>query len=310
MTAPRSARVLAQCKINLFLRILARETSGYHQLETLFCRLALGDEVTVHVGGRERSLDVTGETLPPGGLGAVENNLAWRAAIAFADAAGWPAGFAIAIEKRIPVGGGLGGGSADAGAVLRSLNALAPSPLDDQTLLRIAGSLGADVPFLTQAESPLALAHGRGDQLLALIPLPARGCDLVLPPFGVSTADAYRWLSEAPGAPPAPRSIHASSLTKWMEVDALSANDFERVVFSHHPSLEELATILGDATSGLHRVVRMSGSGSTLFALHRYPTGDGEGAEKVEPRLTAHHPGTRILQSSTAASVEAVRVLD
>src|SRR5207253_289491 len=80
--------------------------------------------------------------------GPTERNLAWRAALAYADATGWPNGFAIEIEKRLPVGGGLGGGSADAGAVLRCLNALAPSPLGVSALLSIAAPLGADVPFL------------------------------------------------------------------------------------------------------------------------------------------------------------------
>ena len=71
-----SARTVAQAKVNLFLRVLAREASGYHQLETLFCRLDLGDEVVVRVGVRGRSLDCTGEVMPPGGLGPTEHNLA------------------------------------------------------------------------------------------------------------------------------------------------------------------------------------------------------------------------------------------
>src|SRR5215510_3694251 len=96
------ARTLAQAKVNLFLRVLAREASGYHQLETLFCRLDLGDDVVVRTNGRGRSLDCTGDVIPPNGLGPVEWNLAWRAATAYADATGWPNDFAIEIEKRIP----------------------------------------------------------------------------------------------------------------------------------------------------------------------------------------------------------------
>jgi 4-diphosphocytidyl-2-C-methyl-D-erythritol kinase len=75
-----TARTVAQAKVNLFLRVLAREADGYHQLETLFCRLELGDDVTVRVGVGGRSLDCTGDGLPPDGLGPVEQNLAWRAA--------------------------------------------------------------------------------------------------------------------------------------------------------------------------------------------------------------------------------------
>src|SRR5688572_27908453 len=162
------ARVRAQAKVNLILRILAREASGYHGLETLFARLDLADEVTVRVGARGRAVDCRGADVGP-----PEANLALRAGEAFAEAAGWPAGFAVEIEKHIPVGGGLGGGSADAGAVLRALNALAPAPIPRETLLAIAGRLGADVPFLTD-DAPLALAWGRGERMLALPALPPR----------------------------------------------------------------------------------------------------------------------------------------
>src|SRR5687767_4738103 len=107
-----AGRLVAQAKVNLALRILAREASGFHGLETLFCRLALGDVLTVRAredGARSLDSDVA--------TGPVERNLAWRAAVAYQERTGWPRGFAIEIAKRVPVGGGLGGGSADAGAV-------------------------------------------------------------------------------------------------------------------------------------------------------------------------------------------------
>ena len=172
--AATTARTLAQAKVNLFLRVLAREANGYHQLETLFCRLDLGDDVVVRTNVRGRSLDCQGDVIPPNGLGPVEWNLAWRAATAYSEATGWPNDWAIEIQKRIPVGGGLGGGSADAGAVLRCLNALNPTPLPPHALLGIAGQLGADVPFLT-SEASFALAWGRGERMLRIAPIPARG---------------------------------------------------------------------------------------------------------------------------------------
>ena len=154
----RAARVAAQAKINLGLRVLARETSGYHGIETVFQRLALADDVRVRITDGPRTLDTRGADVGP-----TEKNLAWRAALAMHAATGWPAGFAITIEKRIPVGAGLGGGSADAGAVLRALNALAPHPVSELELMRIAAPLGADVPFLTGTAS-LAMAWGRGER--------------------------------------------------------------------------------------------------------------------------------------------------
>ncbi|MCC6245263.1 MAG: 4-(cytidine 5'-diphospho)-2-C-methyl-D-erythritol kinase, partial [Gemmatimonadaceae bacterium] len=118
-----------------------------------------------------RTLRCDGPTMPAAGLGAPEHNLAWRAAQAFVDAARWDTGWDIDITKNIPVGGGLGGGSADAAAVLRALNTLCPTPLPLSALCEIGGTLGADVPFLVAGVSR-AWGWGRGDRLLVLPALP------------------------------------------------------------------------------------------------------------------------------------------
>lgn len=265
-----SARVVAQAKVNLFLRILAREASGFHQLETLFCRLALGDEVHVRLTAGSRSLDCAGIAMPPGGLGPVERNLAWRAALAFLETTGWGTGFAIEVDKRIPVGGGLGGGSADAGGVLRALNALAPEPLSAHELLRLAVRLGADVPFLTQDRTPLALAWGRGDRLLFLPPLPARPCLLFVFGAGVATADAYRWLAESPGSPPAAVGHEPERFARWSDVELMAYNEFERVVLPRRSDIRQV--VEGLRTAEVRSVLPtalMSGSGATVFALAR-----------------------------------------
>jgi 4-diphosphocytidyl-2-C-methyl-D-erythritol kinase len=262
----RTARVAAQAKVNLRLRILAREASGYHQIETLFLRLALSDDVVVHVTDGARSLDVTGD-VDARQLGPVERNLAWRAAVEYSSAAGWPAGFAIALEKRIPVGGGLGGGSADAGAVLRALDALAPNPLGERSLLTLASRLGADVPFLTSS-APFALAWGRGERLLALPPPDEREVLLVLPPFAVNTSAAYGWLAAAREAES--RSsfgadlVALDALHDWRGIAALATNDFEPVIAARHPAI-------GGILTRLHGMgcepAMMSGSGSSLFGV-------------------------------------------
>lgn len=310
----RRARVVAQAKINLFLRILAREANGYHQLETLLCRLELGDDVSVRLTDGARSLDCGGPTPPPSGLGPVEQNLAWRAAVAYAEATGWGTGFEIEIIKRIPVGGGLGGGSADAGGVLRALNALAPVPLGDHALLRLAATLGADVPFLTQAASPLALAWGRGDRLLALPPLPPRHCLLFAFREGVSTVDAYRWLAESPAEPTASVAYTLEWLAHWSHVDLMAYNEFERVVLPHHP-------LLRDVFNGLRQpelrvtlpFVRMSGSGATLFALQPIDTSDEVDRDPVAIAFGIDTGGPEggavdMLDTQTAAHVESVRL--
>lgn len=310
-----SASVVAQAKLNLFLRVLARETSGYHQLETLFCRLTLGDELRVRLVPGTRSLDCDGIAMPAGGLGPAEKNLAWRAAVAFLEATGWSTGFAIEIDKRIPVGGGLGGGSADAGGVLRALNALAPAPLSTHDLLKIAAGLGADVPFLTQEASTLALAWGRGDRLMPLPALPSRACILFTFPHGVVTADAYRWLTEEPAAAPGAVSYRPERLGSWSDVELLAYNEFERVVLPRHPEIRRVLEGLRqpDIRHSLP-VALMSGSGATVFALAPAPTAGGDASvHNLEFVLSpSDDPASAIslLETATATHVEPVRVDD
>jgi 4-diphosphocytidyl-2-C-methyl-D-erythritol kinase len=288
-----AASVDAQAKLNLRLKVLARETSGYHQLESLFVRIELHDVVRVATDTTTRSIDCPGLDLP------AEQNLAYRAAVAFADAAKWPTGFHIAIDKRIPAGGGLGGGSADAGAVLRALNALAPAPLTPPALMQVALGIGADVPFLA-TDAPLALGWGRGERLLTLRSLPAREVQLALPPFGVETAAAFGWYAAASGgaiaAAPAPISL--DNLDRWDGIIPLAANDLEGVVTERHPEIATCVRVFQEAGA---RIARMSGSGSTAFGI-------------FDRRMTfdagSFPEGTRLAQTRTLTSVASVKLLD
>jgi 4-diphosphocytidyl-2-C-methyl-D-erythritol kinase len=296
------ARVEAQAKVNLFLRVLARETSGYHQIETLLCRLSLSDTVIVRATRGARSLRTAGDGVPPAGLGPPEQNLAWKAAMAYAAASGWPEGFEIEIDKRIPVGGGLGGGSADAGAVLRALDAMNPRPLAGDRLLAIAGSLGADVPFLSQAVSPLALAWGRGDRLLPLPALPERAVEILAPPEGVSTAEAYRWLDERWSNPGA-GSLTIETLSTWDGVLAAAGNDFEQPVADRVPAVRDLLALRdGEAARSETELIQLTGSGSAVFAVLRSSAREGT---SVLPRA-AERTGARRVSTRTAAFVESV----
>jgi 4-diphosphocytidyl-2-C-methyl-D-erythritol kinase len=259
------ARVVAQAKINLFLRVLAREADGYHSIETLFLRLDLGDVVRVRVSSKPgRSIECHGAAYPPAGLGPPEQNLAYRAAAAYVDVAGWPNGFAIEIEKLVPVGGGLGGGSADAGAVLRVLDALAPDPIGAGALGQIGGRLGADVPFMA-SDSACALAWGRGERLLHLKPPTPREVELLLPGFGVSTRWAYERFSASRGElKPRPVIHRTAQLSSWDHLAAIAINDLEPVVAGHHPEISACVAAL--RASGA-RIAMMSGSGSTVFGV-------------------------------------------
>jgi 4-diphosphocytidyl-2-C-methyl-D-erythritol kinase len=287
----RIARVEAQAKINLFLRIFSREPGGYHQLETLFQRIALADSVVVRIGGGSRSLDCTGADVGP-----MEKNLAWRAAVEFAGAAGGPAYFQIEIEKRIPVGGGLGGGSADAAAVLRALNAIAERPLDDAALTAIAFSLGADVPYLLSTHA-LALGSGRGEKLFPLAPLAAREVLLAVPPFGVSSGDAFGWYAEQKASRHSGTraTLPVGRKLEWRMIAALAANDLEGVVAEHHPEIAALR-------DGFRRdgaiIAQMSGSGSTVFGVFEsgIPLGDERAA------------GSRVIKTATIETVAPVEI--
>jgi 4-diphosphocytidyl-2-C-methyl-D-erythritol kinase len=290
----RWARVVAQAKVNLRLRILAREASGYHSLETVFLRLDLGDEVVVREAAG-RTLDCSGPAMPAGGLGPVEKNLAMRAANAYAEATGWPNGFAIEIRKHIPVGGGLGGGSADAGAVLRALDALSPNPLGPR-LIELAGPLGADVPFMT-VDSPMALAWSRGERLFPVAPPQSRPVLLMVPPFGVPTPDAYGWLSSARGTyVPTPALISPDALATWESIAAVAANDFEPVVAARHPMIARLVDGLASAGAV---VAMLSGSGSTVFGVF---------ASGAATAPVPHPDGVTKIATRTSTRVERIEV--
>jgi 4-diphosphocytidyl-2-C-methyl-D-erythritol kinase len=295
--AARAARGAAQAKINLRLRVLSRESSGYHQIETAFQRLDLADDVTVRTGVSGRAIECTGDGIPEGGLGDPEENLAYRAADAYRDAAGWPDGFAIEIVKRIPVGGGLGGGSADAGTVLRILEALAPRPMGIR-VLDLAARLGADVPFMA-TEAPLAFAWGRGERMLALTPLPRRRVQLLVPPFGIGTAEAYRWLSES--RPPYEASgalLPAAALVSWEEVEGVADNDFERPVEERHPEIGVYRKALERAGA---RIAMLCGSGSTVFGVF---------ADGARGLAAADIEEGRVIETRTSAHVVPIRVIE
>ena len=289
----------AQAKVNLLLRVLAREASGFHSIETIFLRLDLADDVVVRAGDgvRGTTLDVRGEDVDASWVGPTEQNLAYRAALSYREATGWPGGFALELTKRIPVGGGLGGGSADAGAVLRALDALSPNPLGAR-LIELASELGSDVSFLAQ-DSPMALAWGRGERLFPLAVLASRAVVLFVPPFRVATKDAYGWLATERGAY-VPRAVvvRQSDADTWEGVTAFAQNEFESVVGRRHREIGTLVDVLRQRGAFL---ALMSGSGSTVFGVFD----DEEAARRA---VAGAGGGVRALLTRTAERVARVEV--
>jgi 4-diphosphocytidyl-2-C-methyl-D-erythritol kinase len=255
--------VACHAKLNLFLRVLAREDDGYHNLETLFCLVDLADRM---VAERRTARGVTIE-VPDVELGPPETNLAVRAADLVLEATGHRFGVHLRLEKRIPVRAGLGGGSSDGAGALLAVNRLAGNVVPRHELLQFAARLGSDVPFFLSG-APLALAWGRGERLLRLPPLPPTATLLLTPPVAVSTADAYRWVDDARqglgrrGAV----ALDLDALARWGDIGRMAGNDFESPVFVRHPVVRQAF----DALVGTRPLVcRMSGSGSTLFAIYR-----------------------------------------
>lgn len=288
-----AARVVAHAKLNLLLHVLDRRSDGYHDIATWLVRLALGDDVVVRVRPSGRRVDCRGaETGPP------ERNLALRAGDAYAEAAGWPNGFAIDIEKRIPVGGGLGGGSADAAAVLRALDALAPEALGEDRLIEIAARLGSDVPYLVSTD-PAAFATGRGEYLLAMPSLGEAHVALVCPPFGIGTREAYAWLDADRAADGwEPKVVRYDNLYSWTSFPREAPNDLEPPVSRRHPEIARNIQALFDAGA---RSAGMSGSGSTVFGVFDAPP-DAGALERavVAPVILTH----------TLKSISEVQTLD
>lgn len=261
MTADR-VRIAAHAKANLFLRVLARETSGYHSLETLFTLLELADQLTVERTAAGIELSVDGADTGP-----AEENLAYRAAKLVLAATGERFGVRIHLRKQIPVRAGLGGGSSDGAAALQAVNRLAGDVVPRHEILQFAARLGSDVPFFASG-APFALAWGRGERLYRLPPPAPAPALLALPPFGLGTAETYQRLDTARtqdlqrGAV----ALDADALASWGSIARLGGNDLENIVFGKEPPLKTLFERMAQTGPVL---VRMSGSGSALIAVYR-----------------------------------------
>jgi 4-diphosphocytidyl-2-C-methyl-D-erythritol kinase len=260
-----SIRLCAPAKVNLALWVGRRRPDGYHELHTVFQALALHDRIALETA---EELDLRADD-PLAGDG--ERNLGWRAAEALRRAAGIRAGARIRIHKRIPVQGGLGGGSSDAAAVLVGCNRLWRLGWSRARLAEIGVRVGADVPFFLLGGT--AMGTGRGERLRRLPPLPAWPVVVGLSGPGVPTAEAYAAM-DARGAGPEvdvsgvaaacrdrPR---ARSLAARRDFAARLGNAFEAVVLPQRPDIAALRLRLVDAGA---LAAMLSGSGAAVWAL-------------------------------------------
>ncbi|MFP3867948.1 MAG: 4-(cytidine 5'-diphospho)-2-C-methyl-D-erythritol kinase [Desulfobacteraceae bacterium] len=244
---------LCPAKVNLFLKVVNRRSDGYHNLVTVMQPLTLADQVTLALTGEEIVLDCDHPEVPNN-----ERNLAYRAAQAFQAEVGQKFGVLIHLRKNIPVAAGLGGGSSDAAGVLMGLNALTGGPLTFRALHRLAGGLGADVPFFLL--SGPALGRGIGTQLTPLR-LPASWYVLVNPGFQVPTGWVYANLTLPPGRRSDEAICARLARQNWA---SWFCNDLESVTMKAFPQLAMVKAALREqgAIAAL-----MSGSGPTIFGI-------------------------------------------
>jgi len=251
-------------KINLGLRVLRKRSDGYHDIETVFHQVDIADELTFRLHER----DVIFSTTHPD-LANDRTNLCLRAARLLRDLTGIQDGVEITLAKNIPLGAGLGGGSADAAVTLKSLRALWNLDISDAELHTLAVSLGSDVPFFLDGGS--AYATSRGEQLEPLrLGLPY-WIIVVTPPIHVSTATAYKNLRRtAEQASPVDfKSVLMKHLHEPQLLAARLVNDFEPVVFELHPEIRDLKETM--LRLGAEAAL-LTGSGSSVFALTKSET--------------------------------------
>jgi 4-diphosphocytidyl-2-C-methyl-D-erythritol kinase len=237
--------VPAPAKVNLFLHVTGRRADGYHTLESLLVLIDLADTISLARradGAIRRQGEVAG--VPE------EGDLAVRAARALQAATGSRHGVDIALDKRVPLGSGLGGGSSDAASVLLALNRLWDLALPRSELLRIAAGLGADVPFFVGGEN--ALARGIGD-VLSPVSLPLYFVALAFPPVAVPTAEIF-------AAPELTRTTPSAKMDVFSE--GYGRNDLAAVTASRFPAVSATIQALLRASPR----ARMTGSGACVFA--------------------------------------------
>lgn len=245
-------REMAAAKVNLNLKILGKREDGFHELETLMVPISLADELTFY-SAEDYVLECDVEGVPTD-----ESNLVSKALRLFEQASGLVCKYRVVLEKKVPHGAGLGGGSADAAAMLRGLNALHGSVLSREELLAIAAEIGSDIPFFI--ENVPCVCKGRGERVEP-VTLDLSGCERLLllkPWFSVETPSAYKaWL----GSKEISGVEYAAKSFAW----GLMGNDLERPVFEKHRFLAEVKMWLM-AQPGVEWAM-MSGSGSTVFAV-------------------------------------------
>lgn len=251
----------AFAKLNLTLDVLDKRADGYHDIKSVMQAISLRDDVQIDIDtGAPWCLECTDDTIP-----CDDTNLAWKAAKVFLDATGKTVdGLRIHITKRIPAQAGLGGGSADAAAVLRGLNKHFGNPLSILALAELGASIGSDVPFCVLCGT--AIAEGRGERLRKLPNMPDCVFVICKPDFSVSTPELYKKIDETVIAKRPDHQAMESALVSG-DLGGVAenlCNVFDPVVTADHLELNYIKSILNSYGS---LAQQMTGSGSAVFGI-------------------------------------------
>jgi 4-diphosphocytidyl-2-C-methyl-D-erythritol kinase len=262
----QSIRVPAFAKVNLRLDVLGRREDGYHELRTIFQSISLHDRLHLE---RSRRIGMELEIRGDSSLAAEapEKNLVWRATDALCRELKLRPAFRIRLEKSVPAGRGLGGGSSDAASALVGLLRLTGKRMASERLLEIAAGVGTDVPFFLLGGR--ALGTSRGDEIYPL-PDGSRRTILVVSPRGiaVSTRDAYGWIDGQLTKNSRKTTLWSFCALCWSPQEEHLSNDFEAVVFRRHPRLAAIRRALLQAGAA---EAALAGSGSAVFGIFPNP---------------------------------------
>lgn len=254
-----AVRVRAFAKVNLSLEVLNKRPDGYHNLRTIFQTISLADVIDLDASrARRTTITVDADVAIPG------ENLMVKAATAVLEACGVSAQVRMRLRKKIPMGGGLGGGSTDAAAVLLALPGVLGKTLEFERLMEIGAELGSDVPVFLIGGTVLGL--GRGTELYPLADIAATPALVVSSGVHVSTAQAYGSLARGAEEPNEPNRTArlAEELSGVGDWSGFCTNDFEAAVFGAHPELPRIRRKLARLGA---RPALMTGSGSAIFGL-------------------------------------------
>lgn len=270
-------------KINLYLEIIGKRTDGYHDLITLMCLIDLHDTLRIKFNTPATQITCNHPDVPEN-----ESNLALKAALKFFDAISIRDHVSIFIDKKIPVGAGLGGGSSNAAAVLNALNHRYRFPLSRNALMDLGAQIGADVPFFIYGRP--AVATGIGDRMTAYNHLHAYPIVLIYPAKPLSTAEVYRKLNFGLTKSKKINRKNTFRHIREQDISSILFNDFEPTAFKINPEIADAKSLL--LALGAAGAL-MSGSGSTVFGI--YP--DSKDANNAFANIRRRHPEWEVFMS-------------